>query len=272
VHAACVIDKECSAATIHDTHFQDYYTMQLILEQTLGGKIARIQPLYPYGGMTATGVLKKYATGVKSMLLSPTKHNIQLVGYIIYEYTVEKTKSGDAASPAVKEGYEKDRSSPNIITNDKLEWDLGEIFKEQLEDFENNNDEQKVVAAGFKYKQPEKSKMQRPDGYLSYLYPLVDIVVTGPFTEDNGQASLTLTRKDGNNMRVIKRDEDSGTLTYSLTVMPTHSLTHSLTYSLTHLLTHSITHLLTHLLTHSLTYSFTHLLTHSLTHSRMQGG
>ena len=33
VHAACVIDKECTVATIHDTHFQDYYTMQLILEQ-----------------------------------------------------------------------------------------------------------------------------------------------------------------------------------------------------------------------------------------------
>ena len=50
VHADCVIDKECAVATIHDTHFQDYYTMQLILEQSLGAKIARMQPLYPYGG------------------------------------------------------------------------------------------------------------------------------------------------------------------------------------------------------------------------------
>ena len=210
VHADCMIDKECTVATIHDTHFQDYYTMQLILEQSLGAKIARMQPLYPYGGMVASGVLKKYATGVKSMLLSPTRHNIQLVGYIIYEYTVEKTKATDANSSV--EIYEKDKSAPNIITNDKLEWDLDDIFKQQLEDFNETNEQEKVVSAGFKYKQQERGKLQRPEGYLSYLYPLVDIVVTGPFAEDNGQASLTLTRKDGNNMRVIKRDEDSGRL------------------------------------------------------------
>jgi len=209
VHADCTIDKECAVATIHDTHFQDYYTMQLILEQTLGAKIARMQPLCPYGGFVANSVLKKYATGVKSMLLSPTRHNIQLVGYIIYEYTVEKSKS-DATGSGANEVHEKDRSAPNIITNDKLEWDLGNIFKQQLEDYSNDHDT--VVPAGFQYKQLDKSKLQRPEGYLSYLYPLVDIVVTGPLADDNGQASLTLTRKDGTNMRVIKRDEDSGRL------------------------------------------------------------
>ena len=65
---------------------------------------------------------------------------------------------------------------------------------------------------------------------LGYLYPLVEVVVSGPHVEEGGAAaaaglggmvssggsggkhSLTIGRRDGRSMRVLKRDDESGRL------------------------------------------------------------
>ena len=65
---------------------------------------------------------------------------------------------------------------------------------------------------------------------LGYLYPLVEVVVTGPHVEEGGAAaaaglggmvssggsggrhSLSIGRRDGRSMRVLKRDDESGRL------------------------------------------------------------
>ena len=45
--------------------------------------------------------------------------------------------------------------------------------------------------------------------FLSFAYPLVGLLVTGPVSEDNGKLfNITLQRKDGQKMRVV-RCEDS---------------------------------------------------------------
>jgi len=47
------------------------------------------------------------------------------------------------------------------------------------------------------------------DMYLSFVYPLVDLIVTGPVSEESGKVlSITLQRSDGQKMRVL-RCEDS---------------------------------------------------------------
>ena len=39
----------------------------------MGTKLARLQPLVPVGGLVQENVFKKYSSGIKSYLLSPTK-------------------------------------------------------------------------------------------------------------------------------------------------------------------------------------------------------
>jgi hypothetical protein len=53
---------------------------------------------------------------------------------------------------------------------------------------------------------PAYSTIGVPEGVLTYVYPLVDVVLLGPYKEDNGKYSLSLSRKDGARMRVLKRE------------------------------------------------------------------
>jgi hypothetical protein len=51
------------------------------------------------------------------------------------------------------------------------------------------------------------------DNYLSFVYPLVDIIVSGPVQEDTGkQFSINILRLDNNKMRVLKKDDESEVL------------------------------------------------------------
>jgi hypothetical protein len=47
---------------------------------------------------------------------------------------------------------------------------------------------------------------------LTYIYPLVDVVVIGPYLEEvsSGKHSISISRRDGQSMRVLKRDEETG--------------------------------------------------------------
>lgn len=108
VSRAVSVDSEISPhfpATI-DVHSQNYIIMQALLEQTVGVKAARKQSLTPRTGLVERDILKRYSNGFKSVLLSPTRHTFQLVGCVLYEYTLlgngkQSTTGGNIHAPAV---------------------------------------------------------------------------------------------------------------------------------------------------------------------------
>ena len=76
--------------TVMDPLLQDYIIFQCLLESLLGLTLARLHPLLPSGGYIQANILKKYSTGIKSIMSSPSKHVFRLFGNILYEYTRRK--------------------------------------------------------------------------------------------------------------------------------------------------------------------------------------
>ena len=127
------------------------------------------------------------------MILSPTKHTYQLYGYVLYEYT----------SIAIK------KSSKDKDINDNNKEDLNTNTNERNYDIDASTT--KKMGDLFA-KQDKCIEFQYPIGQLTYVIPLVDMILIGPFNEDNDKFSISLSRKDNKQMKVIKRDEDNGKL------------------------------------------------------------
>lgn len=128
------------------------------------------------------------------MILSPTKHTYQLYGYVLYEYT----------SVAIK------KSSKDKDMNDINKEDLYNNTNERNNDIDASST--KKMGDLFAKEEIIPTEFQYPIGQLTYVIPLVDIIIIGPFNEDNDKFSISLSRKDNKQMKVIKRDEDNGKL------------------------------------------------------------
>ena len=195
--------------------------MQSLLEQTIGPRLARLQPLAPTGGLIQRDLLKRYSTGLKSILLSPTKHTFQLFGYVLYEYTVitkKKDGSGSAgqagAGPSAGAGAgEEDPNNPDQDKkkvqkpDDSITKDVGRIFARSTPLRRASMIDAGTTSASEGGSSPlSYTTSGVPEGVLTYVYPLVDMVLLGPYKEDSGRYSLSLSRKDGARMRVLKRE------------------------------------------------------------------
>ena len=199
--------------TIHDPQYQDYFVFQQLLEQTIGPNLARMQPLKlkRNQGLLQRDILKRYATGIKSIFMSPTEHTYQLFGYILYEYTSpqKKTYFGDSRNGP---------DSPRSLT------DAGGLQTSPVASSEDTKKAAAVTPGGdkdptlqkvgeiFSAKSASSSSQYTTnvEGVLSYCYPLVDVLITSPVQEDGDKYAISISRKDGQSMRILKRDDDTG--------------------------------------------------------------
>jgi len=51
-----------------------------------------------------------------------------------------------------------------------------------------------------------------PEGFLSHIFILADVLISGPFAEEGGKHSISITRKDGQRMRGLRREDEDGPL------------------------------------------------------------
>lgn len=184
---------------IHDKLAQDFLIFQLFLEQTLGLALARLQPLQPMHGLLEGGLYKGYNNTMKSMMLNPTKHIFQLYGYVLYEYSTHKKTTlsqtmeyvngpGDAKPSEVGTSQHKKDGDENVTEM------VRQIFS-PTGDNKNKLEERFVI--------PETE-------FLSCIYPLVDVKVDGPYSEESGKFSVTVKPKvEGGKLKILKREAES---------------------------------------------------------------
>lgn len=55
---------DSNVPVIIDVFSQEYYIFQILLEQTIGSRLARLHPIAPVGGLINNNVYKKYSTGI----------------------------------------------------------------------------------------------------------------------------------------------------------------------------------------------------------------
>lgn len=212
-----------SSAIILDPVAQDYVVFQSLLEQTIGVKYARLQPLHPVGGLIQRDVFKKYASGLKSFLLAPTRHTFQLFGYVLYEYTIPSSSKTGAVDNEEYLSVTPDQPVIDKAPDDNICRAVGDIFAPTINPFPPNrsrtshphphphphsrhspNSSDSTGVLGSSSGESDRC----PEGLLNYVYPLVDIVLVGPFAEDGGRFSISLSKRDGGRMRVLKRQEE----------------------------------------------------------------
>ena len=83
------------APVVHAHSYSDWVMVQIVCEKTIGVALARAQPLTPVVGAVEGILLKKYVTGLRSVLLSNTRQFYRLFGNVLYEYSLEARTSQD---------------------------------------------------------------------------------------------------------------------------------------------------------------------------------
>jgi hypothetical protein len=104
--------------TVLDREYSNYVILQSLLEQTIGLKLARMHPLYPSIGLLQANIRKRYSTGIRSFLFSPSYHIYRLFGCCLYEYSYRaKMKSGSNTSGNAGDNDESSGSAGNTGDN-----------------------------------------------------------------------------------------------------------------------------------------------------------
>jgi hypothetical protein len=113
----------------------------------------------------------------------------------LYEYTTIVTKKLSKSKDNKEDNKEEDKDNINYDKSNDVDPSttkkMGDLFAKQSN---------------------ISSEYVNPIGLLTYIFPLVDLILIGPFNEDNDKFSISLSRKDGKQMKVLKRDEDNGKL------------------------------------------------------------
>jgi hypothetical protein len=88
---------------ILDLEMQNYYIFQSLLEQTIGIALARQHPIAPMNkGILYGNIKKRYTSGFRSFIMSPTTHVYRLYGNVLYEYTKRSSSSSASAQKSPK--------------------------------------------------------------------------------------------------------------------------------------------------------------------------
>jgi hypothetical protein len=153
--------------TILDSTIRNYTIFQSLLEQVIGVTLSRLQPLQPpyrlsasgvprMGGLLQQGVRKKYSTGIRSVLMSPTIHTYWVYGHVLYEYTAIRgstaaANAGRMNTPVAPGGSMKAAPAsvaavpPSLLSTDgpSTQSDLSDYFN-----IENSGDDQMLQGSG----------------------------------------------------------------------------------------------------------------------------
>lgn len=213
---------------------QNYLILQSLLEQTLGLQLARLQPLQPLYGLTQHSVRKRYSSGLKSyLMLSPTLHTYRLFGHVLYEYTLSiKSQSASKTQPPSNNHHHHPNavassdSNPDQTTKtmpvaaaDSKTMPHEEYIENRINKIFSSTPVSVVDDDAVDHSASTASKggTDGPlgaDMFLSFVYPLVDLLVSGPVSEDGGKVfSITVQRRDGQKMRVLRCEDCNDQLT-----------------------------------------------------------
>lgn len=215
---------------------QNYLILQSLLEQTLGLQLARLQPLQPLYGLTQHLVRKRYSSGLKSyLMLSPTLHTYRLLGHVLYEYTSIKSQSTSKTQPSSNNHHhhhpnaaassdgnpdQTAKTMPIAAADSKampheeyIEYRINKIFSSTppMPATASTDAVEDDVADPSASSSASKGGTDGPMGadmFLSFVYPLVDLLVSGPLSEDGGKVfSITVQRRDAQKMRVLRCED-----------------------------------------------------------------
>eukprot|EP00605_Chrysophyceae_sp_TOSAG23-4_P000339 GSChrysophyteH1.ASY1.ANO1.386.1 assembled CDS len=184
----------------------DYFQFQLVLEKTIGSRLARLHPLYPPKDSFMCTAYKVFSTGMKKYFMKPRKCSYHLYGNVLYEFVDKKTEvtGQDAtdADPEPGKRLSRDRSSAGELDREEMYHEsayvqiLNSIFGGE-DEAENANTTEPI------------GQELHAGQYLSYVYPLVDIKVLGPKPERHFNKdcfTITFARIDSKSLRCMKRD------------------------------------------------------------------
>jgi len=198
-----------SVPVVLDESAQDYLILQSLLEQTIGCKAARLQPLLPTSGFLQTGILKRYSSGFKSLIfMAPTKHSYRVFGNVLYEYSPRRNSPKADTNQSVDSGVDGANNNVTVREQKSAPRNSEEfIHAKILGLFDSPTVTLDSSMDG--YSEMMETGQLYADNFLSFIYPLAAIAVTGPFPEDNGkQFSINIMRSDGQKMRVLRREEE----------------------------------------------------------------
>ena len=117
------------------------------------------------------------------------------------------------------------KAKPNTHSDEMMARLIGGLFGKRSSNSPNTNSSSSASSGS-----GTAGSNNHSNHVLGYLYPLVEVVVTGPHVEEGGAAaaaglggmvssggsggkhSLSIGRRDGKSMRVLKRDDESGRL------------------------------------------------------------
>jgi hypothetical protein len=213
---------------ILDKQAQDYLIFQLILEQTIGMRHARAQPLHPRGGLIDTDVYKRLSTGLRSLVYSPTKHTFQLVGHVLYEYTIPtstqpdrataaavKTEPATGAAGGAEEGQASDTNTTKYPSDRYFAKAINQLFGCE------SSKSGSMTYIGSNNTNDDTDDSIEPEGYLSFVYPLVDVAIMGPYVEDNNKCSISISNRDTTaRIKALRREHEDALLSdYNKTIL-----------------------------------------------------
>jgi hypothetical protein len=212
-HVQCGINWDHPKPAVLDNRSRDYLQMQLVLEKTVGAQLARYHPFNPPRSLYVNVAHKSYSSGMKSYFMKPKKGTYHMYGCLLYEFT---KKEGNQEDQATSDALPVDGTASNP-DGDKAK-DKEEAAKAAAE-AEDNATEDAVytkILNNLFGKDEEEVAESHAGFYLSYVYPLVDLRVTGPVPEklptNKMGYSLTFARKDGKSMRCMKREFENDPL------------------------------------------------------------
>jgi hypothetical protein len=201
-----------------DNQAQNFVIFQSLLEQTIGHRRARRQPLNPTEGLIQADIRKRYSSGIKSYLLSPSNHTYRLCGHVLYEYSdtavkkaALKAEGSGAAATAAESGEGAEKPAAAGTAEPAPATAKSEVFIDQMISriFPTSDPNPVAAAAAAAAAQKAKGEPSLDDMYVSFIYPLADLYIAGPTPEDAGRFySITLSRLDGQKMRVLKSEEE----------------------------------------------------------------
>lgn len=214
-----------------DLMLQNYICFQKYLESFLGIRKSRMQPLMPVGGLIECEIQKLIKTGIRSFLATPTRHRIQLVGHVLYEYSLDV--DSNIESPKDKSSTELNNSDPNKANDASNSSGVHhstssyDIPMEPYSSYLLNNlfgkaktsvRDQLVVGACNTLDEHDDTTnpcpSNSPEGswFLSSVCALVDLVVVGPHEDENKGFVLTLSGSNSQKIPVLRRETSNSLL------------------------------------------------------------
>jgi hypothetical protein len=126
---------------------------------------------------------------------------------LLYEYTVT-AKSKEKNYPDSSNSDKKVLRPNQLEANEHVSLLLNSEFGKKASRRQSGSAKQ-FVGSTNTLDDLDRSIIPCPDGFLNNVYPMVNIVVSEPVEEENGRYSICISKKDGQKLKTLKRENES---------------------------------------------------------------